>query len=604
MPSSFSELNTYSDTVLTFTDLRTAKVVFDRATPTAQTASYVTAGTWDVPIGINITEIILPDTEQVYFQVNVSNVTGATVSWPSLPAGYSVTTIGAGVYRVSNIQSRADWDLIKLARVTMPAGYKANFNATAFIGYETSLTKSWTIAVQATSRALLTSSTSIYANGGYIVDNSLYQNQLSRFTLAATATKVKRTTAALTSTSTITRARGGFQKLFQSAVTARFTMATVAIKPKVAISAVTASSIMVTIADKITYVTNITQARSYRSNQGQPVFASSVPYITDTTTYPSDIYYVTMIPSNGSFGELSYDTAGTFTYSGTGADVNAYLNQIYFYPTTNFSSNTSFIFRIRNAGSVSGSTGWTQLSFTIAMNYAGAATDTYLTFGVGTTNWTPTYSQKKYHNSMEFLLVGGGGGGGGYYSSPAYASGGGGAAGEVVYLSNTIFGLPFYTLTVGARGLFSRSTSTRSGSNGGLSSFNGYTASGGGAGTATEGGSNGTYSGGASIPPQYSGGGAGSAEGAQRTPQSGTSPYDLFGTGGDGTINAITGTSLYYAAGGGGGGSGSNGTGNGTFPTPGCGGRGGFSYTFPGDSGPSVAPPTDGQHGTLIVRLL
>ena len=128
MPSSLSALNTYSNnTVLTFTDLRTAKVTFDRVTPTAQTASYVTAGTWDVPLGINITDIVLPATELVYFQVDVSNVTGATVSWPSLPAGYSVTTIGAGVYRVSNIQSRADWDLIKLARVTMPAGYKINF---------------------------------------------------------------------------------------------------------------------------------------------------------------------------------------------------------------------------------------------------------------------------------------------------------------------------------------------------------------------------------------------------------------------------------------------------------------------------------------------
>jgi hypothetical protein len=185
-----NDLNTYSDTTLTFTDLRTAKVTFDRATPTAQTTSYVTAGTFDMPLGINIIEIVLPGTEQVYFQVNVSNVSGATVSWPNLPTGYSVTTIGAGVYRVSNIQSRADWDLIKLARVTMPSGYSGNFTAICIIGYETTKEKTWSTSVLNTSRAVLVVGSTMSTAARVIRDTAAPTVLTSAVSLSATGYRV------------------------------------------------------------------------------------------------------------------------------------------------------------------------------------------------------------------------------------------------------------------------------------------------------------------------------------------------------------------------------------------------------------------------------
>lgn len=631
MPSSLSALNSHSNaTVLTFTDLRTAKVTFDRATPTAQIASYVTGGTFDIPLGINIIDIVLPATELVYYQVNVSNVTGATVSWPSLPAGYSVTTIGAGVYRVSNIQTRADWDIIKLARVTMPAGYTINFSATAFIGYETSLTKSWTVAVLATSRALLTSTATIYANGGYIVDNSFYQMQIARVTLTATATKFKRAVAALTSTASITQAIGGFRKLFQSAITSTVSMATLAIKPKVATAAITGTSSILTFADKFTRVTNIAVARGFRTNMGQVIFVSNPPEITDisdtTRRYSINITNVTggsmgtatadQFPASaislGAAGFVSGSGGSCFATNLTGSEANAFIQTIYYYPTANYSTSTTFRIRIFNQD-------WDTGNITVTNTWQGAATDNNLTVVAGTVaawwptqgntinnysgiTWTPTYSQKKYYSTMDYLIVGGGGGHGGNIPADGFlpnAGGSGGAGGRVVYMTAQQFGLPSYDVYAGISGLGGGGANNSGvGSTGGTSYFNGYSAPGGSGGTigttpgSAPGGSNGLYSGGVSYPPNF-GGGAGSAEnGTNADPTLTTSNY---GKGGDGTFVTIEGHGYYYAAGGGG--RGNNGTGNGVFPTPGCGGRGTFR------SGAYYAPGTTAYGGIVVIKL-
>jgi hypothetical protein len=189
---------------------------------------------------------------------------------------------------------------------------------------------------------------------------------------------------------------------------------------------------------------------------------------------------------------------------------------------------------------------------------------------------------------IDFLLVGGGGGGGG--GCPG--STGGGGAGSVIYKTGIPITIGSYTVTIGA-GAPSSPTSPTPISPGGSSTFNGYTAAGGGHGHADNytstpvagsgGGGNGStnnltggvtsgstgHPGGIDVvspdtgwvnpggdgtpypaPPSFylsgGGGGAGSAGG------SADKSILAAGAGGDGARYTISGSTVYYGAGGGG----------------------------------------------------
>ena len=519
--NSLSQLNTYSDTALTFTDLRTAKVTFDRVTPTAQTASYTVGGTFTVPVGINILDIVLPATEQVYFQVNVSNAAGATVTFPTLPSGYSVTTIGSGVYRVSNIQSAADWNLIKNALVQTASGYKTAFSATATIGYETSLTKSWTIAAQSTVRARLTCSATLIGNGGYLFGITGTATATSRFTMTASLNYIRKASATLISTSSITA------KAVDTILKSKFDLG--AIPTKIP-----------------GYMADVT-GRNFTANQANAIFATNPPRITDDS---NPAYYTLSLTSpKGRFSDSATSVTGSennaYTYTGTLEQVNAWVASLYFWPTKAWTSNTTIIFVLKAVTT-------TIFTKTITMTYAGSASFNTYTFN-SDAYWTPTYQELTY-GTADILLVGAGGNG--IYDTSFMGSGGGGGGVREVF--GATYTNQSYYITVGQN---------LSGvANGTSSSALGYTATGGLGATAgttygnvNRGGSSGTpangasaYTGGlgSSTAPYYGGGGAGAgANGGTFSSISGDSTK-YGGNGGAGKLSTITGQ--YYGGGGGG----------------------------------------------------
>ena len=142
-----SELNSFTQTPLTYTDDRDPKVTFDRGTPTNQTKNIGTGQSHTIMIGIEIIDIIKPDSLNIYIDINVSAVAGATVTVPSLNPTLTLANISSGVYRISNIDTLADWANVKTALINIPAGYQNNYNYTCTINYDPSKTKSWTTAV-------------------------------------------------------------------------------------------------------------------------------------------------------------------------------------------------------------------------------------------------------------------------------------------------------------------------------------------------------------------------------------------------------------------------------------------------------------------------
>ena len=154
---SISQLNTRGQTSLSYTDDRNATIVFDRTTPSNQSLTTAVGESHIQNPGILILDIIKPDSLNIYYEIDVGSVSGATVSWASLPSGVTLNNLGSGKYRIVNIDTVAQWNAIKSPTVNIPSGWEDNFVYTAGIYYDPSKSKTWTTSIVVTVRALLTS---------------------------------------------------------------------------------------------------------------------------------------------------------------------------------------------------------------------------------------------------------------------------------------------------------------------------------------------------------------------------------------------------------------------------------------------------------------
>jgi len=125
--NSLTELNTHSQSELTFTDLRDAKVVFDRTASNNQILTISGVTNNDIPNGIEISEIINFSTAACTIRFSIlSNASaplvGSTLTWPSVPAGVTLTTVGQ-VYTFTGISKVSQWTALKNPDWTLPANY-------------------------------------------------------------------------------------------------------------------------------------------------------------------------------------------------------------------------------------------------------------------------------------------------------------------------------------------------------------------------------------------------------------------------------------------------------------------------------------------------
>jgi hypothetical protein len=110
---------------------------------------------------ILITDIVKPDLLDIYYEIDVGTVSGATVTWASLPSGVTLVNLGSGKYRITNIDTVAQWTAVRNPTVNIPSGWQTNFTYTAGIYYEPSKSKVWTNSVAVTVRAQITSTASL-----------------------------------------------------------------------------------------------------------------------------------------------------------------------------------------------------------------------------------------------------------------------------------------------------------------------------------------------------------------------------------------------------------------------------------------------------------
>jgi hypothetical protein len=182
--NSLTELNGYASALsFEFTDNRIPNVTF--TTPSAVNQSQIVdeGFSFSSAVGIEILEILNASQSQPTYTINVFNLNGATVSWASLPTGVTVTTVSTGVYRLSGITSKAQWDAVKYASISMPANYNGIWSYTSTIAYYSQVSgnqsKSWITSVTVNDVVFLTtpleftytaSNTALVTNGTQLVN--------------------------------------------------------------------------------------------------------------------------------------------------------------------------------------------------------------------------------------------------------------------------------------------------------------------------------------------------------------------------------------------------------------------------------------------------
>lgn len=120
---SLEDLNTYALNPITYTDNRSARVVFDRGATVDQYLTINENATFDFPWGINIDDITQYDVALMEYTIDLSNWTSPiTLTWASFPAHCTVNRTG-NVWVISGIQNSSDWDRIKRARVQSLFGF-------------------------------------------------------------------------------------------------------------------------------------------------------------------------------------------------------------------------------------------------------------------------------------------------------------------------------------------------------------------------------------------------------------------------------------------------------------------------------------------------
>lgn len=129
--SSLTQLNSYSNNTITFTDNRPPDIKL--TWPNAKDLQFtIETGTFTVQRNIDIEEIIKPESALVEYEIDVSSLAGAVVNWATTPSGCNIISSG-GVYIMKGIDSVSDWEIVRAPLITIPNLFQGSFFYTVTI---------------------------------------------------------------------------------------------------------------------------------------------------------------------------------------------------------------------------------------------------------------------------------------------------------------------------------------------------------------------------------------------------------------------------------------------------------------------------------------
>lgn len=378
--NSLSELNSYVNSLtLDYTDERSPDVIFSAASPINQTQSVDQGFNFLSSVGIDIVEVLNSDLSAPYYTINVFAVPGAVVTWPSAPAGTTITNPSTGVYRISGIDHYSIWDAVKQATIDLPDNYAGTFTYTSTINYynadDGNVSKSWTTAVVVNAVIFLTtpvefryaaSSTQLITNTPQIINvDATYPGvtftvtvtpnntaAISTFTNSASGGtfSVNATTKVITISGTRAQvnARLAAISLVSTAEQRDFNLTYYVTN---SLNGVTDSAVQTLSSYGLLYMSNPITA--YYAEDSDGTLITNPPQITEPDYDGLGNYVLTITPSTtsaistmsvaGTGGTVSFNNSTkVLTISGTRAQINDRLTQVTFVPATDFQNDFAF----------------------------------------------------------------------------------------------------------------------------------------------------------------------------------------------------------------------------------------------------------------------
>ena len=376
--NSLTELNGFVNGFsLPYTDIRLANVLFDRPAPVNQTQSVDRGFTITGSVGFDIVEILNAANSTPSYQIDLSGLASASLSYASLPAGVTVTETAPRVYVVTGFLDKATWDLIKSPTIDFADDFVGAWTYTSSISYVSALdggqTRSWTTAVTVNAVVLLTAPTQfVYAlsavsaiTGAPLLGNldAAYPGVtftvvitpntiLSINTFTTTGTGGSFSVNASTKVVTISGTRAQVNsringlRIDANAVAVDFAL-TYAVSNS--FNGVTDSRTQTLISAGLAILAAVTQVQIYY-NEDTAFLLTGAPVINDVGFDGSGTYGYTITPSTpsaistitvaGSGGTASFNNSTkVLTLTGSRSEINARLSLITVTPGVDFASN-------------------------------------------------------------------------------------------------------------------------------------------------------------------------------------------------------------------------------------------------------------------------
>jgi len=376
--NSLTELNGFVNGFsLPYTDVRLANVIFDRPNPVNQTQSVDRGFTITGSVGIDIIEILNAANSTPSYQIDLSGLASASLSYASVPAGVTVTETAPRVYVITGFTDKATWDLIKSPTIDFADDFVGAWTYTSTISYVSALdggqTRSWTTAVTVNAVLLLTAPTQfVYAlsavtaitgapNLGNLdaaypgvtftvtVTPSIISS-INTFTTTGTggSFSVNASTKVITISGTRTQVNSRINglRIDANAVAVDFAL-TYSVTNN--LNGVTDSRSQTLISAGLAILAAVTQVQIYY-NEDTAFLLTGAPIINDvgfdgTGTYgytitPSTTSAISTIAVTGSGGTVSFNNSTkVLTITGSRSEINARLSLITITPGVDFASN-------------------------------------------------------------------------------------------------------------------------------------------------------------------------------------------------------------------------------------------------------------------------
>jgi hypothetical protein len=144
--NSLEELNYFSQGLIEFGDLRGPGIDW-AGEATNQSLTIYEGQTHTIPKGCDMLSIRNYQTLQTYFEIDLTNLPTAGVTFPTLP-GYIIQNPQVGaVSRVTGLTNSDDYALMLTSLITLPQDYSGTFTYTVTVGTILGVERTWTVTV-------------------------------------------------------------------------------------------------------------------------------------------------------------------------------------------------------------------------------------------------------------------------------------------------------------------------------------------------------------------------------------------------------------------------------------------------------------------------